>query len=185
MNGRYLPPGGREAEVNVKLNIGCGTDYREGFVNVDGSGVLHRVDRVVNLSTERLCDHFDKGTCEFILAQDVVEHHAHWEAVRLMREFYELLMPGGRVQIRVPDAQYIIETSRLGIDQKLNLLFGGQDLPQGQDVEMDASRKVHPEFFCHKYGWTMESMGRELKQIGFRDVKAERAGTNFVVGAKK
>jgi hypothetical protein len=31
----------------------------------------------------------------------------------------------------------------------------------------------------------MESMGRELKQIGFRDVKAERAGTNFVVGAKK
>ena len=171
--------------MGLKLNIGCGTDYREGFVNVDGSGVLHRVDRVVNLGAERLLDHFAPASCEFILAQDVVEHHAHWEAVRLLREFHELLMPGGRLQIRVPDAQYIIETPRLTIDRKLNLLFGGQDLPQGRDAEMDASRKAHPEFFCHKYGWTMEAMGRELGQIGFRDVKTARSGSNFLATAKK
>ena len=31
----------------MKLNVGCGTDYREGFINIDGSSELPKVDKVV------------------------------------------------------------------------------------------------------------------------------------------
>lgn len=169
----------------MKLNIGCGTDYRNGFCNIDGSDTLAKVDKVVDISTESLLDHFKAGEVDFILANDIIEHHFHWEAVRILREFYVLLKAGAEAEIRVPDAEHIIKSWRLSLDQKLTLLFGGQDVPQGRDDEMDKSRRLFPHFFCHKYGWTRDRMQITLKEIGFSDVKTKRAGTNFVANAIK
>jgi len=35
------------SEMCLKLNIGCGYDPREGFVNIDGRNDLPKVDRVI------------------------------------------------------------------------------------------------------------------------------------------
>lgn len=169
----------------MKLNIGCGNDYREGFVNIDGSDMLPRVDRVIDLVAERLIDYFPAESVEFILANDVVEHHFHWEAVALLKQFFELLQPGGRVEIRVPDCRYIIRSRRFSIEEKLDLLYGGQDVPRGVDAKMDQSRKLYPQYFCHKYGWTMERMTTELQRAGFSSIQTHRAGTNFIAYAAK
>jgi predicted SAM-dependent methyltransferase len=59
----------------MKLNIGCGTDYREGFINIDGSSVLPRVDKVIDISSEELTSHFKSGEIKHILANDIIEHH--------------------------------------------------------------------------------------------------------------
>lgn len=169
----------------MKLNIGCGTDYREGFCNIDGSDALSRVDKVIDISSESLLDHFKAGEIDFILANDIVEHHFHWEAVRILKEFHTLLKVGAEVEIRVPDSEYIIKSWRLNVEQKLTLLFGGQDVPQGRDESMDRSRSLFPHFFCHKYGWTQERMANTLKEIGFSNVRTMRVGTNFVARAVK
>jgi len=55
-----------------KLNVGCGTDYREGFINIDGSGVLSHVDRVIDVGKESLLNYFSHGEFDFILANDIV-----------------------------------------------------------------------------------------------------------------
>ena len=170
---------------DLKLNIGCGTDYREGFVNIDGSNTLPKVDRVIDIARESLLDHFNRGDVHFILANDIIEHHFHWEAVKIMREFHALLANGGQVEIRVPDVAYIIKSWRYPINRKVTLLFGGQDLPQGSDAEMDQSRKQFPQFFCHKFGWTMKSMQKELYGIGFSKVICKRARTNFIAYATR
>ena len=169
----------------MKLNIGCGTDYREGFINIDGSDTLPKVDKVIDISTESLLSHFNKGEIAFILANDIIEHHFHWEAVAIMRDFYALLVKGGQVEIRVPDAEFIIKSWRYSIETKLTFLFGGQDIPQGHDPKMDESRKQFPQFFCHKFGWTMKSLKNALHEIGFSDVKCNRVGTNFIAHAIK
>lgn len=44
----------------MKLNIGCGTDYREGFINIDGSNSLTRVDKVIDTASETLLTFFKK-----------------------------------------------------------------------------------------------------------------------------
>jgi hypothetical protein len=169
----------------MKLNIGCGTDYRDGFINIDGSDTLPRVDKRLDISRESLLSHFDSGSATYILANDIIEHHYHWEAVRILREFYFLLTRGGIVEIRVPDAEWIIKTCRLSLEAKLNLLFGGQDIPQGRDDQMDESRKMFPQYFCHKFGWTMKNMTTELSAIGFANVRCVRAHTNFVAYAER
>jgi hypothetical protein len=169
----------------MKLNIGCGTDYREGYVNVDGSEALPRVDRVIPLENGRLLAAFGAGSCTAILANDIVEHFTHWEGVALMKEFHTLLKPGAQVEIRVPDAFKIIYYHFIGIRTKLLLLFGGQDIPQGRDAEMDVSRQKHPEYFCHKFGWTRKRMKMELEHIGFHAIRFSTNGFNFVVTATR
>jgi hypothetical protein len=179
---RPIPPA---AEGPKRLNIGCGTDYREGFVNIDGSDTLPHVDRKIDLNTDRLVDHFTPGSVDHILANDVVEHHFHWEAVDLLTQFFELLRRGGTVEIRVPDCQHIIGERGLSLEEKLVLLFGGQDVARGMDLKMDDSRRSYPQFFCHKYGWTMERMRTELRRIGFSSIQTQRAGTNFITYAAR
>jgi hypothetical protein len=171
--------------MKTKMNVGCGTDYREGYINIDGSSSLTRVDIVLDITGENLLSAFQVDHFKFILANDIIEHHFHWEAVALLNAFFRLLRKDGLLEIRVPDAKYIINSWRMSVNQKINLLFGGQDIPQGVDTEMDASRKVFPHFFCHKYGWTRESIVRELQMIGFSFVKTRRCGTNFVATATK
>jgi hypothetical protein len=58
-------------------------------------------------------------------------------------------------------------------------------MAQGVDAQMDESRKLFPHYFCHKFGWTQNSMADELRKIGFAKVKTKRAGTNFVAFAVK
>ncbi|HVY06901.1 MAG TPA: methyltransferase domain-containing protein [Burkholderiales bacterium] len=170
--------------VPRKLNVGCGTDYREGFINIDGSNVLSKVDAVIDIGKASLLDHFGAGEVDFILANDIIEHHFRWEALAILRDFFTLLAPGGSIEIRVPDAKFIIGSWRMPIEKKIVLLYGGQDIPQG-NAEMDESRKKFPGYFCHKYGWTMQSMKKELEGIGFKNVNAQRQGTNFVSRATK
>ena len=102
-----------------------------------------------------------------------------------MKEFFLLLGENGCVEIRVPDVEYIIKSWRISMEKKLTYLYGGQDIAQRHDIAMDVSRKMHPQFFCHKFGWTRRSMEEELIEIGFKKVTTKRFGTNFVAYGKK
>ncbi len=167
----------------ILLNVGCGNDYREGFINIDGRDDLPRVDRVIHVSQESLLTYFKAGTIDFILANDFIEHHFHWEAVRIMKEFFTLLKPGGILEMRLPDFEQICSSTDLPMEKKINLLFGGQDIPQGEADP--SSRKRFPEFFCHKYAYTPNTMRQELEAVGFKEIVTRPEGTNFVVTASK
>lgn len=167
----------------MRLNVGCGFDYREGFINIDGSDALPRVDQVIDLRSERLVDHYQAGTVDHILANDFVEHHFHWEAVELLRDFFFVLRSGGTLEVRVPDFQHIIRNPRYRLEEKITLLYGGQDTSQGKGDEI--SRNLYPSFFCHKYGYTRKTLTEELRRDGFREISTRRAGSNFVACGTK
>lgn len=167
--------------MSRKLNIGCGLDYREGYINIDGSDELKNVDLVYDFSNKSLLNYFEANSVSHILANDIVEHLFHWEAIRLLKDFYSLLEENGTIEIRVPDCEYIISSS-MSIDDKLVLLFGGQDIPQGS---MNESRQKYPQYFCHKYGWTMKRMWVALDAIGFKKIDCKNEANNFVTTASK
>lgn len=80
----------------MKLNLGCGKDIRQGWVNVDnrpGEGV----DMLVDLRNPLP---FPDKSVEHVLASHVFEHILNWED--LLLEIYRVLIPGGTVEIRVP-----------------------------------------------------------------------------------
>lgn len=165
----------------MKLNLGCGEDIRTGFVNVDAfprDGVVF-----FDLQTDNLSRVW--SGIEHILANDIVEHLNHWEAVHLLKEMFASLGHGGTVEIRVPDCEYIIENRDMSLSHKLTMLYGGQDVSQGVDKAMDKIRMKRPDLFCHRYGWTMDRMRAHLIAAGFDRITTKRAGVNFIATARK
>jgi hypothetical protein len=167
----------------LKINLGCGTDYHEGWLNIDGSSTLPRVDKVLEVPREPLHESVGTGVADYILANDIVEHVHHWQAFAMLQQIARTLKIGGGTEVRVPDCEYILATDRWTVEEKLTLLFGGQDVTQGRDDAMDASRAVHPEFFCHNYGWTMRRMKADLLKAGFSRCAFRGAASNFIAYA--
>lgn len=79
-----------------KLNLGCGTDIREGYINLDISN-LPGVDVVHNI--ESLPLPFGDDTFDEIICQDVLEHV---EYIPVLEEIYRIMKTNGALKIRVP-----------------------------------------------------------------------------------
>lgn len=80
----------------MRLNLGCGNDIRDGWVNLDRAR-LPGVNIVHDLTRGSLP--FDDDTFDVVLAKDVLEH---LEYIPLLREIHRILKPGGRLDIQVP-----------------------------------------------------------------------------------
>jgi SAM-dependent methyltransferase len=80
-----------------RLNLGCGTDIRPGYVNVD-SARLPGVDVVHDLGSLPLP--FDDAAFVEVVCQDVLEHLPEYP--RLLGEIHRVMRPGGRLVIRSP-----------------------------------------------------------------------------------
>ncbi|PWK65886.1 methyltransferase domain-containing protein [Aminobacter sp. AP02] len=113
----------------TKLNLGCGWDIREGFLNVD----LHdftKPDLVADiLNLEGLpSSHYQE-----IVAQDVLEHVERAKQLPALKEWARLLSPTGRLYIRVPS---LFDMLKLGLQpswqtlekhsQLVHMIYGTQ-----------------------------------------------------------
>jgi SAM-dependent methyltransferase len=83
--------------VHTRLNLGCGTDIRPGYVNLD-SAALPGVDVVHDLN-ELPLPLPDEAFVE-VVCQDVLEHLPDYP--RLLGEVHRVLRPGGRAVVRSP-----------------------------------------------------------------------------------
>ena len=79
-----------------KLNVGCGENVREGWVNLD-SVSIPGVDVVHDI--EKIPFPFADGEFVEILCRDVLEHV---EYIPVLRELHRILRPGGVLKIQVP-----------------------------------------------------------------------------------
>lgn len=84
----------------MKLNLGCGTDIQEGFVNVDrwtDEGVTYADFDSVNWRYDIT---HEEDVCEYALVAHTIEHLQR--PLVFMDGLYRLMQPGGVVEIRVP-----------------------------------------------------------------------------------
>lgn len=89
-------PHGADSTLPRKLNLGCGRDIRQGWINLDqarlpGVDVVHDLEQLPLPFGD---DHFDH-----IHAKDVLEHV---EYIPLLAELHRVLRSGGTLQIQVP-----------------------------------------------------------------------------------
>lgn len=81
----------------MKLNLGCGLNPLNGWVNVDkirlpGVDVVH--------DSNKFPYPFDDNTAEYILMKSVLEHLD--DVIKVMEEIHRILKPNGKVEIIVP-----------------------------------------------------------------------------------
>lgn len=79
-----------------KLNLGCGSDIKEGWINLDSVNIPG-VDVVHDI--EKLPLPFKNEEFGEILCQDILEHI---EYIPVLKDIHRILKKGGRLTIRVP-----------------------------------------------------------------------------------
>lgn len=82
-----------------RLNLGCGFDHRPGYLNVDLQE-FHRPDLIADV---RDLSTLEDATFEEALALDVLEHLERKDVLPALREWHRVLIPGGSLEVRVPD----------------------------------------------------------------------------------
>src|SRR3990167_6363738 len=87
------------------LNLGCGSDIRDGYINVDAR-TLPGVNLVYDLMN--LPWPFDDGSCDEVLMLDFFEHIPHAKNGAVLDEVWRVLRPGGTVTIQVPDFDHSV-----------------------------------------------------------------------------
>lgn len=90
----------------IKLNIGCGREYRRGWVNTDISRAT-KADAYFDVRSEPIpCD---TGSASEILISGVLEQIGENEhLIHAMNECYRVLKPGGIMTVIVPNARFAI-----------------------------------------------------------------------------
>jgi len=85
----------------LKLHLGCGTNYKDDWVNVDS--VNSMADESVDLT--ELPWHWCDASVDEVLMEHVLEHFAVPELV--LKEIHRILKPNGVVTITVPHAEAV------------------------------------------------------------------------------
>lgn len=83
----------------LKLNLGCGNNYLEDYVNIDLNNEV-RCDKVVDFEKEDLP--FEDDSVDEIVAEMIVEHI--WNIDHFFNECWRVLKPGCKMLITTPTA---------------------------------------------------------------------------------
>jgi SAM-dependent methyltransferase len=136
-----------------RLNLGCGTDIREGFVNLDAAA-LPGVDVVHDLDVLPLP--FEDGAFREIVCQDVLEHV---DLVGVLRECHRILAPGGAVHVRSPHftsaAAHVDPTHRRAFSvETLDFFAASGRFPErGYYFDFAFSQVSSARIVFHRYRW--------------------------------
>lgn len=159
--------------LSKRLNLGCGFDIRDGYLNVD-LHERHRPDLVADVTSLPM---LPSGYFEEIVAQDILEHLERHKTVPTLQEWSRLLSPGAIIHIRVPS------------------LFGQFELlssPDWRSIER-TEEVIHFIYGSQSYmgdyhlaGFTARVLAEYLSRAGLTVCKAELFDSwLFAVSARK
>ncbi len=168
-----------------RLNLGCGNDKREGFVNVDRNGYC---DPDVQGDVLNLAD-FPSCYYDEIIALGVIEHFKRADTRRALYEWNRLLRPGGRLFLTTTYLDGLVRKleapslqSVAGHELIVETLFAGQ-LGEG-DYHLTAFTELLMRYYLWEcgfditqiglmHGWLFEVEARKARDYSFVEALAE------------
>lgn len=150
-----------------KLNLGCGKDYRQGWVNLDAVISVHP-DVVHDISKPLP---FKDQNFDFVLAQDILEHFTKEDVVLVIGEIARILKVGGQLEVRVPNVTDIVNRFTDDEETRNEFLYG-------TTFETGV-------FGAHKVGFTAVRLVSMMSLANLELVSLKEKETNFVGTFKK
>lgn len=149
----------------MKINFACGSKPIPGFFNIDA---VHRdgakIDLIYLADFDENCEireriPLDDECAEELHSYHFIEHVYRFHADAMVREWFRLLRPGGRIVLECPN---ILLAAK-------NLLAGSRDQLSMWALYGDESHK--DPYMCHRFGYTPATLQSLLEANGFTDVQ--------------
>lgn len=133
----------------TKLNLGCGANHMEGYINID-----IRIPKTKQ--PDFVCDitrlPYKQETIDEIVSYHSFEHLTLNNAYHGLRLWHKILVKGGKLIIECPDIKELCRRVSEGEYQFINNIYG-----LGRN-----------EYDFHRYGWTGETLSQILNEVGFK-----------------
>lgn len=141
---------------NIKLHIGCGNRFLEGYTHIDIVNFPH-VDYVHNAQTLPM---LEDGSVNLIYSAHLLEHFFSYEVSKVLQEWRRVLEIGGTIRLAVPDFESLISVYRKynDIDLIRGSLYGKSTRVQGYNEP------------SHKTVYDFASLKKLLNDTGFSNV---------------
>ena len=150
----------------VKLNVGCGTDYKQGWINIDNNSDNNIKKLDLNWDLRNPLP-FKENSVDFIFNEHLIEHLTVDEGQTAIKDFMRVLKPGGVLRIATPDLGLAVEHYvKLPIDKdptlkRYKLTF----------IETRAERlNLAMREWGHKWLYDAEELKRRLQQAGCKNI---------------
>lgn len=150
-------------EKPLKLHLGCGASYLEGYVNVD---LPQEGQTVMNASADVYQDirtlQYRENSVDEIRSHHLLEHFTRQESLKLLLQWRRWLKPGGVLLVETPDFETAVKRfSRAGIGKKFKIsrhIFGSQEA----------------DWATHKDWWGEQKFRFVLSKLGFEGINIEK-----------
>jgi len=138
---------------NLKLNLGCGDEILEGYVNCDLYG--DKADMIFDAATIP----FPDNSINEIRAYHLIEHFNFMEGLQVLKEWFRVLKPEGKLVLETPDLLNTCDQFVKSTENERIILYG--------------------HFFAwpwipgqaHYFLYTESQMNWSLEEIGFKNIK--------------
>ena len=147
----------------VKLHLGCGSDYKHGWVNIDIDTSV-RADIYTNFGSVK--DYFNENTVEIVSMSHSISYLNLWQARIFFSDVYKLLLKDGKLDIEFPD---IVKCAKIIISESDNVTY----LEGIRGVfAFDLDQIKNKEHYTpYSFGWSAWQIKEELLKVGFNDVQ--------------
>lgn len=156
----------------IKLNIGCGTDYKKGWINIDNNSDNNIKEGRLDLNWDlRNPLPFDNDSVDFIFNEHFFEHLEVEEAKSVIPDLMRVLKPGGVLRIAMPDLEDSIKMYQDKNWRKKAFLkkFGLEFVKTRAEMI-----NMHFRWWGHKWLYDYEEFKRRLNEVGIRDNQLQR-----------
>lgn len=151
----------------MKLNLGCGSHCKPGFLNVDlfpGGDVTLDLRRGLP---------FESDCCEIVFSEHCFEHFDHPEPISLLfRECLRVLRPGGELSFSVPETEWPLHDYRDGPDAPYFLACARYKWhPPSCETRLEHINYHFRQGTEHRYAYDLETADKMLSKAGFVQIR--------------
>lgn len=144
----------------IKLHLGCGEQYFDGYVNIDFPPDMHTAQKqaVADIFLDVTTLDFPDSTIEEVRLHHLFEHFDRPKTLALLVRWSRWLAPGGRLVIETPD---VLGSFRQILEDDLTF-------PQKQAVMRHIFGSHEASWAIHCDGWYAEKFAHVLGVFGFQ-----------------
>lgn len=160
----------------MKINIGCGWECREGWINVDNTEKPQAKNYPITFMDATKPWPYEENTFDYVLSEHMIEHLHEHEGLFMLKEAFRTLKPNGIIRISCPDRKFaealVGQDKHPFVKNYCRKIFNR--LPKQGDAKRISDRTLFGQ--GHKWVPTASQLIKQLEKAGFSEVKSCQYG---------